>query len=307
MNKLITILSIVFLISCNAKQQKTISSTPEKKIFPMIEIPAIITEPTQRADYLAQHYWDKFNFTDTSYISPPEITEQALANYINVLTMIPAQQASSALKGMMAKAEADSAMFAHFCNLYDKYLYDPNSPMRNEELYIPVLEAIVTSGNVDEVEKIRPEHRLNLALRNRPGHQATNITYTLASGATGNLNSVKSEYIILFFYNPDCHNCQEIRESLTASTIITNLQKTNQLKVVAIYPDEDITAWKKYIPNVPKEWINAYDENLVIRDKEIYDLKAIPTLYLLDKNKKILLKDTTFPILEDYLEQNVKE
>lgn len=307
MNKLLTILCIIFLISCNAKQQHSTSSTPDKKVFPMIEIPTIITEPAQRAEYMARHYWDKFDFTDTTYISLPEITEQALANYINVLTIIPAGQANSALKGMMAKAGADSAMFAHFCNLYDKYLYDPNSPMRNEELYIPVLETIIASTQVDEIEKIRPQHRLDLALRNRLGQQATDIVYTFANGTNGNLNSINSEYTLLFFYNPDCHTCKEVRENLTASEIVTNLQKNKRLKIVAIYPDEDITAWTKYISNIPKEWINAYDKDMAIKEKETYDLKAIPTLYLLDKNKKVLLKDTTFPILENYLTQNVKE
>lgn len=307
MNKLLTILCIIFLISCNAKQQHSTSSTPDKKVFPMIEIPSIITEPAQRAEYMARHYWDKFDFSDTTYISLPEITEQALANYINILTIIPAGQANSAIKGMMAKAEADSAMFAHFCNLYDKYLYDPNSPMRNEELYIPVLETITASTKVDEIEKIRPQHRLDLALRNRLGQQATDIIYTFANGTNGNLNNIDSEYTLLFFYNPDCHTCKEVRESLTASEIVTNLQKNKRLKIVAIYPDEDITAWTKYISNIPKEWINGYDKGMIIKEKETYDLKAIPTLYLLDKNKKILLKDTTFPIVENYLAQNIKE
>ena len=37
--------------------------------------------------------------------------------------------------------------------LAEKYLYDPNSPMRNEELYIPVLESILATQVLDDMEK----------------------------------------------------------------------------------------------------------------------------------------------------------
>ena len=40
-----------------------------------------------------------------------------------------------------------------------------------------------------------------------------------------------------------------------------------------------------------------------LKNDEIYDLKAIPTLYLLDKDKKVVLKDVTFNQVENYLKQ----
>jgi len=47
-----------------------------------------------------------------------------------------------------------------------------------------------------------------------------------------------------------------------------------------------------------KEWTNGYDKELVIKNKNLYDLRAIPTLYLLDKNKTVLLKDATLQKVE---------
>ena len=52
----------------------------------------------------------------------------------------------------------------------------------------------------------------------------------------------------------------------------------------------------------PAQWINAYDAQQVIRNEELYDLKAIPTLYLLGKNRVVELKDVTYPELAAYLE-----
>lgn len=289
-------------IGCNSKPQMT--SIPQKREFKMVEVPITIVEPAQRANYLAQHYWDNFDFTDTAYIHLPDVTEQAFANYVNMLDYTSSPKiVSQAIKGMLTKAEADTAMFAYFCKLYDKYLYDPNSPLRNEEYYIPVLEKIISSNKVEDVNKIRPQHHLELALKNRRGQQANDFYYTLASGATGHLHGIQAPYIILFFYNPDCSMCKEVHEEMAASPLLNQLQKEKQLRILALYPDEDIEAWKKHLSAIPPQWINGYDKELFIRNEEAYDLKAIPTLYLLDKDKKVVLKDVSFPQIEAYFQQ----
>ena len=51
----------------------------------------------------------------------------------------------------------------YITDLADKYLYDPNSPMRNEEFYIPVLDAMLASPVLEEIEKVRPKARRELA------------------------------------------------------------------------------------------------------------------------------------------------
>ena len=64
--------------------------------------------------------------------------------------------------------------------------------------------------------------------------------------------------------------------------------------------------WRDYIPRsrrdvIPSGWINGYDKELTVLDRELYDLKAMPTLYLLDKDKKVLLKDAPVEQVEQYL------
>ena len=54
---------------------------------------------------------------------------------------------------------------------------------------------------------------------------------------------------------------------------------------------------------MPAGWINSYDSTVSLKNDEIYDLKAIPTLYLLDKDKKVVMKDVTFNQVENYLKQ----
>lgn len=302
--KVLHLLSFMLIFSaCNGQQSKKAETGDTKeRTFEMVSVPSVITKPEERAAYLVTHYWDKFDFTDTALVHLPEITEQAASNYIDMMKYVPSATAASSIKNMMNKAAVDSTMFAYFVGLYEKYLYDPNSPMRDESLYIPVLEAILEAPVFDEVHKVRPAHLLEVALKNRIGEPATDFTYTLADGKKGTLYRVKADYLLLFFYNPDCHACKEITDQLAASPVINAWIKDNKLKILAVYPDEDLDAWKNHISYMPASWINSYDSTVSLKNDEIYDLKAIPTLYLLDKDKKVILKDVTFNQIDNYLQ-----
>jgi thiol-disulfide isomerase/thioredoxin len=144
---------------------------------------------------------------------------------------------------------------------------------------------------------------LKTVQKNKPGTKATDFDYTLPDGSTHKLSALPSEYVILYFYNPECHECAAVKEKMVSSRVINTLQQKERLKILALYPDENLETYRKHLPEMPPAWINAYDKRTIIKNRELYDLKAIPTLYLLDKDKIVLLKDMPFEALETYLAQ----
>lgn len=290
---------VLLLAACGSSSRQ--KPAEQARRFELPQPPMTLQGQEARAAYMVEHYWDKFDFTDTLWLQRPEVVEQALVDYLQVLNYVPAERAQRSLTKLVNASVADTAMFDRFERLLDKYLYDPNSPMRNEEYYIPVLEAIIASPAVDEWLKVRPRHRLEMALKNRPGSPAQDFTYTLASGRQGRLYDLKSDYTLLFFYNPGCTNCREVREQITASPVVGQLRREGAIDVLALYPDQDLTEWRNYRDSIPRDWINAYDQGTLIESGRLYDLKAIPTLYLLDASKRVLLKDTPFGRIEALL------
>ncbi|MCD7931141.1 MAG: DUF5106 domain-containing protein [Tannerellaceae bacterium] len=301
----ITMLLFFFTGCSGQKKENANIPTPDTALqFTLTEPPAVLTDPAERAKFVIEHYWNNFDFTDIRYIDAPEITEQAFVDFIHIMPHTTYEAGRDAIVKMLKKAEVNSDMFHYFTELYEKYLYDPNSPFRDEEYYIPVLESIIASDIIEATDKIRPMHLLDLAYKNRPGEQALDFTYTLASGKEGTLHDISAEYTLLYFYNPDCHSCKEITASLVASPTIDQAIRRGKLNILAVYPDEDLTAWKEHLSEIPSRWINSYDDGTHIKNEDIYDLKAIPTLYLLGENKEVILKDTTFEILESFLKYN---
>ena len=87
--------------------------------------------------------------------------------------------------------------------------------------------------------------------------------------------------------------CREISEQMKQSQIISNLLRNGKLKIVAIYPDENLEEWHKHYSEIPSAWINGYDRGCHIERENLYKVSAIPALYLLDKEKIVLVKDST--------------
>ncbi len=261
------VLFVLFMfLTCsnNIKRGKAQDGHPQEKKYEFI-LPVISEELTasiDRANYLSLHYWDNFNFTDTTYCHLPEITEQAFVDYLDILPHADKDAAEESVKSLLAKAEQEPSgtMLRYFLKTTKDYLYDPNSPLRDEEFYIPVVEYIADSDSKHLNEADRQRARFDLAMmkKNRTGQTATNFSYVLQSGKTGTLHRIKSEYILLIFYNPDCHACSETITYLKQSQCINILIQQGKLKILAFYPDNDLEIWKKHMTDIPAAWLNSY-------------------------------------------------
>jgi hypothetical protein len=293
--KIFLILTISISVSCNNSTQNKINA-PVDFILP--NAPAIIIDQRESYKYIALNYWNDFNFADSTAYR--QTTEQIFANFLNVLQYTDLQIILQSVETMMQKAATDSLAYIRFVDICEKYLYGANSPYRSDDLYIPVLQSIISTNIISENYKTVARYRLNMAMKNRTGTQAADFEYTLESGKTCNMHDIKTEFILLFIYNPDCNACKEYSERIQNSQLIRQLINKNLLTVLAVYPDKDLDEWKKYLAQTPSDWINARDTKLAIKNDEIYDIRAIPTLYLLGKNKKVLLKDTFVENVEKY-------
>ncbi|MBR7129373.1 MAG: DUF5106 domain-containing protein [Tidjanibacter sp.] len=267
--------------------------------FPEITVPAIYTDQASYVAYYVAHYWDRYDFAAYDKKYAEETTGQAFANFAYLLQMqsgigAATPEAQSAVKTMLTRAAVSEDAYWHFLDLCEHYFYEPNSPMRNDEFFIPAIaHALSTKSPLDEDSKSRYRTLKKTVERNRPGTVATDFVYTTAGGSQGRMSQIKSDILILYFYNPGCADCRRVKDMLVESEAVGRLHKEGRLKVLAVYPDEDLTEWKKYLAENPKWWISSYDKGAVVQSRNLYDLKAIPTLYLLDKDKNVVLKDPT--------------
>lgn len=278
--------------------------------FPLPEIPESIKDNRERAIYLSKHYWDSFDFQDTSLISKPNITEQGFVDYIHILNYIPFNNAKRALKILFYLAQDSPEMYSHFASLFQKYYYDADSPFRNEELYIPALDIILKSKILSESDQEAYDFQREMIHKNRVGTKAADFVYTLPNGDWKRMHAFKSNFTILFFTNPDCTICCDMFDEINRSEVLKKVFSHNSfnrsmLSVLSVYPGSNVDQWRDSLTTLPnKNWVHAYDNGMIISNKRVYDIKTIPTIYLLDKKKRIILKDTSLEEIESYFLTN---
>ena len=75
-----------------------------------------------------------------------------------------------------------------------------------------------------------------------------------------------------------------------------------QLTILAIYPGENKRLWQTMAEQMQPSWEIGMDESQAIYGKELYDILGFPSMYLLDQDKTVILKDTSLTVLEEYFE-----
>ena len=295
----------LLLALCCSQPKKQAPQAPATREVPMAEVPMMITQPDQRAEWLAQHFWDSFTQPDKLYPCdsvtvngvPAEKLEQQVGLFASILQQISIPAGQEAMKAAFGRLEAfqkaqpEGNTFSQTSALISRYFYDPNSPVRSEDLYLPYVTLLAGSDLVGEEEKRQHAWDAKACALNQTGTPAADFTFVDTAGRRRTLYGIRADYTLLIFGNPDCKACREITEQMASSPEISALIDSGRLRVADVYIDEDLELWKARKDTYPKEWINGYDPGYVIRTDRLYAVRALPSLYLLDQKKNVLMKD----------------
>ena len=295
---------LALALSCGPRGNKA-AQAPATRSFPMAEVPTMLTEPAERAVWLAQHFWDRFTDPQKLYPCdsltvngvPLEPLEGQVGLFSSLVQQIPLPEGEKAMVNAFhrleafQKAQPEGNVFTQTSALISRYFFDPNSPVRSEDLYLPFVTLLAESPLTPQDLKPGYAWDARTCRMNRAGTPAADFTFVDTAGRQRSLYGIQAEWTLLIFGNPDCNACREIMEQMAASPEISALIRSGRLKVADIYIDEEIDLWKEKADTYPREWINGYDPAFTIRTDRIYAVRAVPSLYLLDEKKNVLLKD----------------
>ncbi|MCF0204790.1 MAG: hypothetical protein HUK12_05795 [Muribaculaceae bacterium] len=199
-----------------------------------------------------------------------------------------AKIAAIALIGLWAcKTSAPTAQQLSF-EQAESMLYNPLSEKYDEEAFIAFAQNYIKDQEKKGATLTREKLLLEQALKNRIHSVAADFTYALPDGSKHQMHDITSSFTILFFNNPDCEECGEIKHEIANSPIIDNLVKNNSLTILAICPLSLSDDWSTTV--YPQNVVNALDFSGDVEDR-LYDIRQIPSLYLLDSEKRVVAKN----------------
>lgn len=292
----IFLIAICYACSDNNKvsSEKSLLNTDKLTELPIPTIPDSLISQTDRADYVITHFWDKMNFADTTMSLDTAFMEQNFVNYIQLYDYASVDGRSKGTERLMRKAGIMKSTYRFVADIAERYLTDSNSPMRNEEYFLPFIEVIANNTILPPEEKIRYDYLKTKILKNRPGTAGADFSFIDRYGKQRNLgNEVKeTAYTLLLFYDYDCETCAGVEKEMMTNLTLNSAIDAGLLNVVAVNVfGNDLSKWKRQSATLPDNWTVGYSPENELVDKEFYCVDAAPTIYFYNSDRKVILKD----------------
>lgn len=265
--------------------------------------------------YYKTHYWDGVTFMDDRIIRTPFFLPK-LERYYRELIVPEADSIIKESDYQLLLARSSPEMYKFLLNwLTDEYI----SPkyMGQDAVFVHLFEKYHSKGlsawlNEKQMETI--SRRAYMLMANLIGAKAADLEMTDTTGKPLPLYEVAADYTVVVFWDPTCGHCKE--ELPRLDSVYRANWKAHNVKMYGVLSadsKEDLKKeWLKYIgEHHLADWVNVYQtketEAAVAAAqkpgyRQLYDVTQTPTIYLLDKEKRIIAKKLTWQQLDDLLQ-----
>ncbi|MDQ2718278.1 MAG: redoxin domain-containing protein [Bacteroidota bacterium] len=267
-------------------------------------------------EYYKKHYWDGISFMDDRIIRTPFFVPKVERYFREIVSPVPDSTIKEA-DYLLLLARSSPEMYKFLLNwLTDEYI-NPKY-MGQDAVFVHLFEKYHSQGVstwLNEKQMTAISNRAYMLMSNLIGELAPNLEMADTSGKNIALYNIKSDYIVICFWDPTCSHCQV--EVPRLDSIYNAKWKNEGIKIFGVLTEtHEKEKWLKFIDGHKlQNWINVYqtdEQKKIIEEakkpsyKQLYDVVQTPTLYLIDKEKRIVAKKLTREQMDDVLQMKIK-
>jgi len=260
----------------------------------------------ERMMFTRDHFFDHIDFTDVDLVRSNVYTTLAI-EYISLYSNPNMNQVQ--LEDEFIKA-VDKIMYETMDNslIYEfivEYLVGGFEKYHFEKVLDYIAENYSPEQCENEERKSDLQTRLDKYAELSVGKNAPEIIVPDINGDEIKLSKINAEYTLVVFWASWCPHCNDILPEI--HNIYENSVSPQKLQVLTVSLDKEKEEWVNALEAGKYTWINTSD--LLGWDSPgavDYNIYATPTMFLLDKDKKIVAKPITYNELERALmEENI--
>jgi len=263
----------------------------------------------KRYYYYKEHFFDVVDFYNPAVLYTPFINN-SMDTYIEKLTVpVPDSIIKSidiVLKKMPVQSEVWRYYVSHFLNKYARSNY-----VGMDAVYVHIAKEYYGKGLTPWVDQKSLTRILDNALRMERvliGKTAPDIVLYSRDSIPVKIGDIKADYLVLLFWKPDCGHCKHAMPDIIK---FANDYKEKGVKVVTVCTklgNKSSKCWEgvKELNMENLDYNLADPKNLSNFHLE-YNIRATPTIFILDKDKKILIKQIPADRLGEVIDNIIKE
>jgi thiol-disulfide isomerase/thioredoxin len=285
------------------------------------QIPSAEKHPNGKYDstyayrFFKDHYWDGINFWDDRISrTPASLFEERLDKYFNTLVYPGADSVNREIDWMLGYASGSKELFrfllVKFVTRYLNMKY-----MWEDKVFVHLYEKYFSQKDYDWLtpggKKLITDRAYSL-MANIMGNPAENITLPDTAGLSKSLYGESAPFSIVVFWDPTCGHCKETLPKI--DSIYRAKWKANGVKIYAVAKETEGNKqdWLDFIRTKHLEdWTNVYYSKAEEKTRidanipgysQLYDVQTFPTVYLLDKDKRIVAKKLSWEQTDEIME-----
>jgi hypothetical protein len=287
----------------------------EPQIPPAEKHPQGKYDSTYAYRYFKDHYWDGINFWDERISrTPAALFEDRIDKYFNTLVFPGADSVNREIDWMLGYAsvskELHRFLLVKFVTRYLNMKY-----MWEDAVFVHLFEKYFSQKNYDwltpQGKKLITDRAYSL-MANIMGNPAENITLPDTEGKTKSLYAETAPFTIVCFWDPTCGHCKETLPLI--DSMYRAKWKANGVRIYSVAKETEGTKqdWLDFIRKEHLEdWTNVYYSKAEEKTRidasipgysQLYDIQTFPTVYLLDKDKRIIAKKLTWEQTDEIME-----
>jgi peroxiredoxin len=262
-----------------------------------VSVPAKYNE-VERIQFLRKEYLTHFEFDDLELINS-NAYQTVVLNYFKLFKSNDSEIYYKAGKDVLEHVFfKDPKVF----NAVFEYILSGFESLGLDE---PAARLSLEYGDVCSDDEGSLKMRIKSNTELSIGKTAPDFVAETTKGKSFTLSAMETDYTLIIFWATWCDHCQITLPRLAAAMNIFNQAK---ISIVAVSIDSDKAVLDEYLSENPLPWdvvceYNGWDGKIVVD----YAVFATPTMYLIDKNMKIVAKPFNEERLYNELERILTE
>lgn len=285
---------------------KLLAASKEITVPPTPRLPNGRLDSTFEYRYYKAHFLENIDFSDGRLVRSPVLLPK-IKFYLDRLTPQVPDSIIKAADYLIDKSRQSKEMF-RFLAGYIADRYETSNVMGMDAVFVHMIKTYFTPGqafwvSASQLDRLQERAtRLDTCLVGKP---APELVLPDSNNVMQALDSVRSRYTIVYFWDYDCSHCQ--KETPILIKWFNEVKDKYGVQVYAVEGNEkDLAEWRKYVVKHKLDWINVTDMYNTSNFRYLYDVITTPTIYVLDENKRIIAKKINVEDLDKVIKHDME-